>query len=122
MIIILAFSVYLNSTLLTKEAIGQGKYYYSHSDDVYRENMMVENFIREFDKLSDECIMGIYGSAHTGLEEMDYTNTVPSMANQLMKRYGDTIFSEDLSKMAKDVKRFSEAKNTIVTEVKYERN
>lgn len=36
--------------LLTKEAIEQGKYYYGHSDDVYRENMMVENFTREFDK------------------------------------------------------------------------
>ena len=92
--------------LLTKEAIEQGKYYYGHSDDVYRENMMVENFIREFDKLSGEGIMGIYGAAHTGLEEMNYTNSVPCMANQLKKRYGDNIHSEDLSSLAKDIEPY----------------
>ncbi len=86
-----------------QEAIEQGKYYYRHSGDVYRENMMVENFTHEFDKLSGESIMGIYGSAHTGLEAMDYTNSVPCMANQLKKLYGDNIHSEDLSVLAKDI-------------------
>lgn len=89
--------------VLTQEAIEQGKYYYEHSDDVYRENMMVENFIREFDKLGNENIMGIYGAAHTGLADMDFTNAVPCMANQLKKRYGDNIYSEDLSKLAKEI-------------------
>ena len=67
---------------LTQEAIEQGKYYYESSEDVYRENMMVKNFSREFDKLKDESIMGIYGTGHTGIGEMNYTNSVPSMANQ----------------------------------------
>lgn len=89
--------------LLTLEAIEQGEYYYTHNDEVYRENKMVENFIREFDKLNDENIMGIYGTAHTGLDAMDNTNKVPCMANQLKEYYGDTIQSEDLSMWDKDV-------------------
>lgn len=92
--------------LLTNQIIEQGKYYYRYSDDVYRENKMVENFIHEFDKLSGESIMGIYGAAHTGLEAMNYTNAVPCMANQLKKRYGDTIHSEDLSSLAKDIEPY----------------
>jgi hypothetical protein len=92
--------------LLTKKVIEQGKYYYGHSDDVYREKKMVENFINEFDKLSGESIMGIYGAAHTGLEAMNYTNSVPCMANQLKKRYGDTIRSEDLSSLAKEIEPY----------------
>lgn len=89
---------------LTQEAIEQGEYYYKHSDDVYRENKMAENFIREFDALSSESVMGIYGSLHIGLNAMDYrTNTVPSMANQLKGRYGDAVHSEDLSSLAKNI-------------------
>ena len=53
--------------MLAQEAIEQGKFFYEHSDDVYRENKMAENFIREFDRLTGENVMGIYGGAHTGL-------------------------------------------------------
>ncbi len=89
---------------LAKEAIEQGKYYYENMDDVYRENKMAENFIREYDKLNGESVMGIYGGAHTGLEALDYiTQSVPCMANQLKKVYGDKIYSEDLSLLAKDI-------------------
>lgn len=89
--------------VLAQEVIEQGKYYYDQSDDVYRENKMTENFIREFDKLDGENIMGIYGAAHTGLEAMDYTNSVPCMANQLKEYYGDILYTEDLSDLAKDI-------------------
>ena len=83
---------------LTLEAIEQGKKYYNNYDHVYRENMMYENFIREFNNLNDESIMGIYGGAHTKIDGMDYyTNSVPNMANQLHTYYGDLIKSEDLS-------------------------
>lgn len=92
--------------LLTKKAIEQGKYFYGHSDHAYRENMMVENFIHEFDKLDSESIMGIYGAAHTGLEAMNYTKSVPCMAKQLKERYGGTIHSEDLSSLAKDIEPY----------------
>jgi len=87
---------------LTEEAIKQGQYYYRSKDDIYRENKMVENFIREFDKLKDENIMGIYGSAHTDFNAMDNnTQSIPCMANQLKKRYGDAIYSENLSLLEK---------------------
>lgn len=90
--------------VLTKEAIEQGKYYYKKDDNAYRENKMVENFIREFDKLEGESIMGIYGAAHTGLDAMAYNaNSVPCMANQLKKRYKEAIHSEDLSWLAKEI-------------------
>ena len=83
---------------LAQEAIEQGQYYYRHSDDVYRENAMVENFIREFDGLNGVNVMGIYGTAHTWIEGMDYaTNTVPCMANQLNRRYGKALHTKDLT-------------------------
>lgn len=83
---------------LAQETIEQGQYYYRHSDDVYRENMMVENFIREFDRLNGVNVMGIYGTAHTWIKGMDYaTNTVPCMANQLNQRYGEALHTKDLT-------------------------
>ncbi len=88
--------------LLTKEVIEQGIIYTTNDDHVYRENKMVENFIREFDKLDGEEIMGIYGAAHTGLDALDNTNSVPCMAKQLKERYGDNIYSEDLSWIANE--------------------
>lgn len=90
--------------ILTNEAIQQGERYYSSYDRVYRENKMAENFIREFEKLGNESIMGIYGSAHTGVNEMDlFTKSVPCMANQLHKYYGSNLHSEDISWMEKDI-------------------
>jgi len=89
--------------LLTKDAIRQGKFFYQYDDHTYRENMMTENFIREFDKLDGENVMGIYGAAHTGLDSMDFYNTVPCMANQLKERYDDNVNSEDLSGLAKEI-------------------
>lgn len=83
---------------LAKENIEQVLEYYKKQDDVYRENTMVKNFIREFDTLEGESVMGIYGGAHTILDGLDYsTQTVPCMANQLKERYGDIIHSESLT-------------------------
>lgn len=89
--------------ILTKEIIKQGEEYYLKGDDIYRENKMVENFIREFDKLDKKYIMGIYGAAHTGLDSNDYTNSIPCMANQLQKHYGQIIKSVDLSEYSKEI-------------------
>ncbi len=86
---------------LSEENIKQGQYYYQHSDNIYRENTMVENFIWEFDSLNGIDVMGIYGSAHTGTEAMDYmTSSVPCMANQLQKQYGNALHTEDLTSLA----------------------
>lgn len=88
---------------LTQENIEQGQYYNRNSDDAYRENKMAENFIREFDMLENESVMGIYGAAHTDPDAMDYTYSVPCMANQLKTKYGDDLYSEDLSSIGKAV-------------------
>ncbi|XMB66704.1 hypothetical protein RI065_10445 [Mycoplasmatota bacterium zrk1] len=88
---------------ITIEVIKQGKNYYSSSKSGYREDEMVGNFIREYDKIYGESIMGIYGAAHTGLDKLDFSNSVPCMANQLKEYYGDIIYSEDLSDIAKDI-------------------
>ncbi len=81
----------------TKEVMTQGQHFYDTSDDVYRENKMTENFIRAFDSLDGEKIMGIYGGSHVGLYDKDFTGKVPCMANQLREHYGDIIYSEKLS-------------------------
>lgn len=85
---------------LAKEAVEQGKAFYAKEDHVYRENAMTENFKREFDKLKTESVMGIYGGAHTGLEQLDHTKKIPCMANQLNDVYDGNIHSEDLSSFA----------------------
>lgn len=106
--------------LLAQEAIEQGTYYYENSDDVYRENKMTENFIREFDKLSGESVMGIYGGAHTELDAMDFnTRSVPCMANQLKEHYGEIIFTEDLSMLTKDIEPVR-VDTIIIGEISYE--
>lgn len=89
--------------MLVEEVIEQGRFYYRDNsyDHAYRERMMVENFIREFDSLSNKNIMGIYGSAHTGLDAT--IGSILTMANQLKERYGDAIYSENLSWLALDI-------------------
>lgn len=77
--------------------IEQGKHFYETFDGVYRENKMTENFILSSDSLNGEKVMGIYGASHIGLYEKDFTGKVPCMANQLRERYGDIIYSENLS-------------------------
>lgn len=88
---------------LAEEAIEQGEQYYMQLSDAYRENKMVENFIREFEALDGEHIMGIYGAAHTGLDSLALSGNVACMAKQLKEEYGDIIHSEDLSWMARDI-------------------
>ena len=83
---------------LAKENMQQGQYYYQHADGAYRENKMVENFIRVLDRCNGEDVMGIYGTAHIRIDGMDYaTNTVPCMANQLNAQYGEALQTKDLT-------------------------
>lgn len=86
---------------LTEEAIEQGRVYYENSDDIYRENMMVKNFVRELGTVKNSDIMGIYGSAHTGLDTMSFDNKISCMAKQLASIYENQVYSEDLSILAK---------------------
>ncbi len=85
---------------LAQTVVKQGMTYYSMGEPdsyVYRENLMAENFIREYERLGGISIMGIYGSMHTYPERMDYTGTVPSMAGQLAAHFGDALHTKDLS-------------------------
>ncbi|MDO4719837.1 MAG: hypothetical protein Q4A78_04170 [Peptostreptococcaceae bacterium] len=84
---------------LTQENLEQGRYYYAHHDEVYREDKMAENFIRALDALGEEKIMGIYGSAHTNPDGKDRTGKTASMAKQLKAHYGDVLQTEDISWM-----------------------
>lgn len=88
--------------LLTQKTIEQGKKFYKKSDFKYRENMLVENFKREFDKLSNQDIMGIFGSAHTDLNAYVTKNTA-NMAMQLIEYYGQNIITESLDYLAEEI-------------------
>lgn len=85
---------------LTQEAIDQGKTFYKKRDPIYRENKMVENFVRELAKVNNSDVMGIYGSAHTGLDAIVADNKVDGMAKQLVSIYDSQVHSEDLSPLA----------------------
>ncbi len=91
---------------LVQEAIDQGEYFYEHEDSSYRENTMTENFIREYDLLDGRAVMGIYGGAHTDIDDMEYTyGEVPCMANQLEEYYGGLVYTENLTELVQPVKR-----------------
>ena len=51
---------------------------------------------------------GCYGcDGVVGLNKVYYTtSSVPCMANQLKKRYGDAVYSEDLTWLAKDIEPY----------------
>ncbi len=89
------------------EVIEQGKSYYSNKNskkgDIEREQNMVKNFIYELGTVNNEDIMGIYGSAHAGLNNPDNTGSIPCMANQLDKLYVNQITSEDLRVLMRDI-------------------
>lgn len=78
----------------TKEVIKQGKLYYGHSDDAYREEMMIENFKWAFDRLENASIMGIYGAYHIGV---DVPKDEQVMVVDLKETYGERLTTEDLT-------------------------
>ncbi|MBE7004874.1 MAG: M56 family metallopeptidase [Ruminococcaceae bacterium] len=81
----------------TQEAIAQGQNYYRTRDKTYRENTMAENFIREYESLDGAGVMGIFGSAHIGIDLTDGTAASPSLASLLRACYGDILYAEDLN-------------------------
>lgn len=90
--------------LRTVESIEQGKNYYCYGlsssvrDDVYRENTMAANFIREFEALKGEDIMGIYGMAHVRMDSLNNTGECDSMGKQLVAHFGEVFTVEDLTR------------------------
>ncbi|MCL2191989.1 MAG: hypothetical protein FWB78_01160 [Treponema sp.] len=99
--------------LLTLEAIEQGKNFYRFDDfelwyntetsiadfDLeYRVTSMANNFIREFDRLGNQSVMGIFGNAHVtiGYGPLGLPH-VPTLAQRLRERYGDSVHTTDLA-------------------------
>ena len=65
----------------------------------YREQMLVENFIYEFDNLEDKRIMGIYGAYHVANPENLQFGKADIMGDQLKSHYGDIVSTKILSQM-----------------------
>ncbi len=80
---------------ICSERIRQGKEAHDYSDDAHfhacREKYMVQNFIDEYEGLTGEFIMGIYGAAHTDPEQMAIGGLCDSMAKVLKEKYGELM-------------------------------
>ncbi len=77
----------------TQEVIEQGRIFYQSRDREYRESSMTENFIRQFDSLNGADAMVICGAAHAD------PGAVGTMANLLKTRYGEALYTEDMTLM-----------------------
>ncbi|MDO5714730.1 MAG: hypothetical protein Q4Q07_09890 [Tissierellia bacterium] len=85
---------------LAMENIQEGKEYYTHLDEEYREKVLVKNFIREYEALGEEKIMGIYGAFHVMKESNLEIKGKEKMIESLEKKYGDVIYVKDLTQTA----------------------
>jgi len=86
--------------LLSLEAIKQGEHFCRYRDLEFRVTKMAENFIRAFDRLGDQNVMGIFGAEHTRLgfyREYEMRRDIPTLAKSLRERYGDSLHTTDLS-------------------------
>lgn len=64
----------------------------------YRESKLVEYFIREYEALSGEFVMGIYGWGHLELDSTHcYEGTDQQMVVQLKEKYGNLIQVEGMT-------------------------
>lgn len=87
---------------LTLESIAQGEEFTKTGDLKYRESKMVSNFIREFDALDNEVIMGIYGSAHISKDFIAFFLGIEPMTIQLKKHYEPQnilIYAKELTRL-----------------------
>ncbi len=75
---------------LAVENILQGQEWYQRQEPVdwaWREEKMIENFIRTYDSIGQKKIMGIYGGAHIDQSDPEI------MAGAIKEHYGDTVSS-----------------------------
>lgn len=84
-------------------SVNQGKKFYENNnpDNTYRENMLVKNFINEYEKLDDKRVMGIYGTAHLLPYSKASFGEIPYMVNQLDKKYPKILNIEDACTLEK---------------------
>lgn len=80
--------------------IEQAEFYYIDHNEEYRENALAMNFIREYDQLESEQIMGIYGSLHVNpFESASFKgDDIDSMSSRLINYYGDIIQCQRVKK------------------------
>lgn len=68
----------------------------------FREQMLVENFIYEFDQLKDKRIMGIYGAYHVSNPEKIKMGEAEIMGDQIKSHYGDIVSTKVLADVKLD--------------------
>lgn len=82
---------------LNEDALKQQRHYVETYDFSYRERMLEENIIREFNSLDNESVMGIFGAWHVNLDQITMNNqTFDSMGMMLSKKYEGRIHLESL--------------------------
>lgn len=59
----------------------------------YQENVMAQNFIREFEHSGSNGVMGIYSLLHADSESLCLSGNAPSMAQQIASQYGGAVHS-----------------------------
>lgn len=79
---------------LAEENIEQGREFYGLQDEGHnwRTIVMANNFIRIFDSLGDESVMGQFGNFHVSIDE------TRNMTAVLKERYGENVHTTDLIK------------------------
>lgn len=80
---------------LAQENMLQGIKYYEAYDIEYREKMLLQNFVREYEELNGESVMGIYGAYHTRLPNKKSTEI--NLATDLTEIYGEDLTITDLT-------------------------
>ncbi|MGM9968917.1 MAG: hypothetical protein ACI35S_00805 [Anaeroplasma sp.] len=85
---------------LASNCIAQGEHFYGmDATDPYREQMMVENFIAQYERIGQKEVMGIYGSYHINPNDSEL------MAGQIKEKYGDIVEGIYISNMLYLVKK-----------------
>lgn len=82
----------------------QGVAYYedigSDEAEIFRENAMADNFVREYDSLSGRSVMVICGSYHAGTGALEEDADTLRFAGQLQQTYGAALHIVDLTPAA----------------------
>jgi len=86
---------------MTQNLLEKGMKLYSEYggkwDDGYREENIVNNFIREFEELDGKSVMVIYGIAHLIVNPVEHFGGVPCLGYQLIEQYGEAVQINDLT-------------------------
>ena len=70
--------------------IFEGLEYYKNDDDYYRERKMIEYFLSEYSKSTNEKYLGIYGGMHSTLNSYYSDESKPALGNYLQNVNEDT--------------------------------